>query len=151
MAYLTYLLHRLSGALNGSQSIRFLNVYHHVLNRVLLKHNFDSPVFLKHSCMDWFTCIVKPQAMLVAFKILLKYVHLQFNLYLKFLQFFMLPFTVLISIHKYISFNLMIPSIYQHLISLENWNLLKKNNQNNEFQNLKESQGDIIWLTRTLW
>ena len=36
----------------------------------------------------------------------------------------------------------MIPSIYQHLISLQNWiNLL---NKPNEFQNLKESQGDNL-------
>lgn len=42
-------------ALNSSQSIRFLNVYHNVLNTVLLKHDLDSPVLQKHSCMNWFT------------------------------------------------------------------------------------------------
>lgn len=42
------------GALNSSQSIRFLNVYHYVLNTVLLKHDLDSPVLQKHSCMNWF-------------------------------------------------------------------------------------------------
>lgn len=45
------------GALNSSQSIRFLNVYHYELNRILLKHDFDSPVLQKHSCMNWFICM----------------------------------------------------------------------------------------------